>query len=165
MYTIKWQERSKEVANLFNPAFCCTVLTASVVGYSLESNLGMPFPVPYLVFPLIMHKKTRDALPKTTKSSLPAWLDANPQVQYSFFDNLLAMKPFVGESVLFGSRVNWLVYKNGSLHTTIKNSQITKYAGKQGEVHDCLLRAKMAGKWLSISGTTDTLLELFGVRL
>ena len=161
-----WQERSKDVANLFNPPFCCMILTSSIVGFKTGQELGMPFPIAYLIFPLIFHKNTREALPLSSKTSLAAWIEENPNTKFKFFDNLMALKPFVGEAILFGSKLNWLSYENGFINTTITNNQVTNiaYNKSDGEVRDCILRARVVGKWLSNSGTTETVMELFGVK-
>lgn len=34
----------------------------------------------------------------------------------------------------------------------------------EGEVRECILRARVVGKWLSNSGTTETIMGLFGVK-
>ena len=166
MYSKIWQERSKEVTNLFNPPFCCTILAASIVGYRTNHQQGMPFSIVYLIFPLIFHKNTREALPLSTRTSLPAWIEENPTIKFRFFDNLMALKPFVGDAILFGSKFGWLSFENGFINTIIKDNQVRNIAYNKcdGEVRECVLRARVVGKWLSKSGTTETVMGLFGVK-
>ena len=150
----------------FNPPFCCTILTASVVGYKIGNNHGMPFSIAYLIFPLVLHRYTREALPISSKTSLAAWIEENPTIKFKFFDNLISLKPFVGEAILFGTKFGWLSYENGFINTDRKNNQINNIAFNKsdGEVRECILRARVIGKWLSNSGTTETIMGLFGVK-
>lgn len=87
----------------FNPPFCCTLLTSSVVGYKTNHNQGMPFSIADFTFLLVLHKKTREALPISSKTSLAAWIEENPNIKFKFFDNLLSFKAFCrrGNSLWF----------------------------------------------------------------
>ncbi len=136
------------------------------MGYKTNHNQGMPFSIAYLIFPLVLHKKTREALPISSKTSLAAWIEENPNIKFKFFDNLLSLKPFVGEAILFGSNHGWLSYETGFITTARKDNQITNIAfnKSEGEVRECILRARVVGKWLSNSGTTETIMGLFGVK-
>lgn len=166
MFNQVWSKRPKEVANLFNPAFCCTILTASIVGYRNYAKTGLPFPLAFLIFPLVLHKRTRDVLPITSKTSLAVWIDENPEVKFLYNENVTTMKPFVGEAILFGSKYHWISYNNGLFESTLKDSQITSIASRSnGEVHDCILKARVVGKWLANSGTPETIMGLLGVKL
>jgi hypothetical protein len=58
-----WTERSNEVAYLLNPAFCCAMLTSSVLDYTSIKSEGMDYPLVFMVLPIILHAPTRKALP------------------------------------------------------------------------------------------------------
>ena len=60
---IAWAERPTEVANLLNPAFTGAALRMAVSGYLREANVGMPFELAFLVFPIALHEATRSRLP------------------------------------------------------------------------------------------------------
>ena len=161
-----WKERPKEVANIFNPPFCCTILTSSIVGYKVINNQGMPFLISYLIFPLVLHKKTRLTLPANTRTSLAAWVENNPKIKFYFYENLLALKPFTGEALLFGTHEKWLSYEKGYINSCIKDTKITNVAKNwsDGEVRDCILKARIVGKWLAKSGSIETIMGLLGVK-
>jgi hypothetical protein len=164
MVSENWQERPREVFTLFNPAFCCTILAASIVGYQSSQNSGMPLPLAYLVFPLVFHKNTRELLPLSSRTALAGWIEENPTIKICYYDHLLALKPFVGEAIVFGAHQEWLSYADGILSTKIKDSQVTTIASRiEGEVHECILKARMVGKWFSNSGTPETIMDLLGV--
>lgn len=165
MVSENWQKRPREILNLFNPAFCCTVLVASVVGYQGSQNPGMPLPLAYLIFPFVFHKKTRELLPFSSRTALAGWIEENPTIKIGYYEHLLTLKSFVGEAIIFGDHQEWLSYNAGILSTTIKDSQVITIASKiEGEVHECILKARMVGKWFSNSGTPETIMDLLGVR-
>jgi Family of unknown function (DUF6521) len=47
----RWTGRPREEANLLNPAFCCTALTSSIVGYMGVDAEGMPYPLAFMILP------------------------------------------------------------------------------------------------------------------
>lgn len=165
MVSMNWQDRPKEILHLFNPAFCCTVLVASVVGYQNNNRFIMPFQLAYLIYPLIFHKNTRNLLPASSRTALAGWVEENPIHKVGYYENLMALKPFVGEAIVFGSHHRWLSYNNGMILTNIKDSQITTISTKsEGEVRECILKARMVGRWFSNAGTPETVLDLLGVK-
>ena len=47
-----WEDRSKIVANLLNPAFCGEILRRAIVSYNEnEENMLFPFSLLYLILP------------------------------------------------------------------------------------------------------------------
>ena len=53
-----WEDRSKIVANLLNPAFCGEILRRAIVSYNEnEENMLFPFSLLYLILPIILLKK------------------------------------------------------------------------------------------------------------
>ena len=55
----KWDMRTHEVAYLLNPAFCGRILYSTIKTYNEILNRAFPFPLIYLVLPLVLHKQTR----------------------------------------------------------------------------------------------------------
>ncbi|WP_442969853.1 three component ABC system middle component [Roseburia sp. AM23-20] len=50
--------RTHEVAFLLNPAFCGRILYSTIRTYNEKTNRAFPFPLIYLVLPLVLHKET-----------------------------------------------------------------------------------------------------------
>jgi hypothetical protein len=161
-----WSKRSKEVANLFNPPFCCATLTASVVSYSQENgNSGMPFPIAFIGLPVIFHKQTRKIIPINTRTSLAAWLEENPSVRIQFYERVITIKPFVREAILFGIQNNWLSIKSGNIFSSLNNSQIKTLLQKtDGEARECIMKARLLGKWFALAGSPEAIMALWEVR-
>jgi hypothetical protein len=160
-----WTSRSKEAAYLFNPAFSCAILTATIVNYSLKDNLGMPFPLAFITLPVILHKQTRAVLPFNTRTSLAAWLEEKPLVRVQFYDRAVTLKPFVREAILFGTTQNWLTIEAGRLTSSLSEAKVTKFLKEtKGEARDCILRARLFGKWLALAGSAETIMALWEIR-
>ncbi|MDK2982078.1 MAG: hypothetical protein PWQ55_2425 [Chloroflexota bacterium] len=160
------QERPDEIAYIFNPPFCCTVLTSSIVGFKHICHIGMPYPTIYLILPLILHKETRKKLPRNSRTNLAAWVETNPDAKFFLLRNILSLKQITNEALLFGANKNWIFFKSGNILTDISNPKISSIAGRwnDGEVRDCILKARLVGTWLAKAGSTETIMGLLGVR-
>src|ERR1039457_6981771 len=55
-----WNDRPPEIAHLFNPAFCALLIREGVLGFVEVSPGGMPYPLVFLLLPIVLHKATRD---------------------------------------------------------------------------------------------------------
>jgi hypothetical protein len=161
-----WDKRPVEVANLLNPAFCCLVMTSSIVGYSSNGKKGMELPLLFIVLPIILQKKTRDKLPRTSRTSLASWINDNQLLRLSLQERVIHLKPFVEESILFGLFHNWLfLNESGILETKINDNDINRLLRKfESETKECVQRSKLVGKWFAKSGSTETVMALWGVR-
>jgi hypothetical protein len=125
----------------------------------------MPFSLAFIVMPVILHKQTRDSLPFNTRTSLAAWLEEKPIARIQFYERAMSLKPFVREAILFGLVNYWLTVDSGRLKsnlsdTTFKNS--LKHL--DGEARECVLRARLVGKWFSAAGSAETVMSLWEVR-
>ena len=74
--------RSQEVAFLLNPAFCGRVLYSTIKVYKEKKNKAFPFPLIYLVLPLVLHKETRIHI--NSKTKLQLWVQRYPQFLIDF---------------------------------------------------------------------------------
>lgn len=54
-----WNKRTREVAYLLNPAFCGRMLYSAINAYSIKTKRAFPFPLVYLVLPLVLHKENK----------------------------------------------------------------------------------------------------------
>ena len=65
-----WISRVVEEANLFNPAFCATLMAKTVDEYQKKAQHHFPFSLAFLVLPVVLHRATRESLPGSTITSL-----------------------------------------------------------------------------------------------
>lgn len=163
----EWSKRSKEAAYLFNPSFCCSLLSTSVFAYSKIKSEGMPFVLSFIILPILLNDKSCHNLPKTPKTSLATWLEDNMNARLSLQEMIIPLKPFVQESILFGVSHEWLdINQFGDLKTSLEKKDINKLLNKQfeGETRQILMKSRFLGNWFALSGTTETIMALWGVR-
>jgi hypothetical protein len=161
-----WIERPREEATLLNPAFCALILTLAVGDHEKESNSGMPFVFAFLLLPIILHKPTRDALPKSTQKVFSTWLEEHEDIRATFPERVLSLRAFVREAVLFAATHGCLVIADdGTLRIGKKPRGILPYTkSATDEVRECLHKAQFVGRWLSSAGPASTVMALWGIR-
>lgn len=161
-----WTKRPIEEANLLNPAFCCISLSSSMVGYKDINGTGMPYPLAFMVLPIVLHKATRESLPRGTRTSMVTWLQEHTEAKLQFIDRVIALRPHTREALLFGSAHGWLVLQGeGVLQTMLTDTDADRFVRQlNDEARECARRARFVGKWLASAGTTQTVMTLWGIR-
>src|SRR5262249_804766 len=97
-----WSDRVIEEANLFNPAFCATLLVKAVEEFSKKASSAFPFALAFLILPIVLHRSTREALPGSTITSLLPWLQENRQHLVEFPMRVKRLRAITQEAILFG---------------------------------------------------------------
>ena len=161
-----WLERPIEEANLLNPAFCCVVLSSSIVGFGSIDAAGMPYPLAFMVLPIVLHRATRERLPRDTRTTLAAWLQEHAEAKVQFGDRLVALKPHTQEAILFGCLHDWLVLlQGGRLQTAVDESGADRFVRRiADEARECVMRAQFVGKWFASCGAAQTVMALWGIK-
>ena len=159
-----WRERPSEVAHLFNPAFCATLLGCAARGFAGGRNVGLPWLLAFLVVPLVLHKATRDVAPKMKATKFQTWVERNPSILVDFAERARHMVPHVREGIMFGVSTSLLVWKeDGSL---LAGSALPKkeQPTDSEEVRDCIRKARAMGSVLANAGAEHTVFALLGVQ-
>lgn len=164
-----WDQRPAEEANLLNPAFCCVILTSAVVGYMDIDKAGMPYLLSFIVLPIVLHKETRELLPRTIRTSMGTWLQENMSVRILFAERAISLKPYTHEAIMFALFHGWLsINAKGKLQSTKNDTDVNRFLRKlddgTGEVRDCIQRGRFVGKWFASAGSLQTVMTLWGVR-
>lgn len=158
-----WEERPIEVANLLNPAFCALLLRDATADYQGRTLEGLPFPLAFLVLPIVLHKPTRDALPSTTNSLFHSWLQDNTLLQLEVSRLVLRLRPYSREAILFGLQHNMLrISDDGNLLSA--TDRIRNPFPNESEPAECRARAAFIGRWFRKSGNITQLLAMWGLR-
>jgi hypothetical protein len=162
----RWSDRSSEEAALLNPALFAVIMVHAARSYHAEVGRGLPFALAFLVPPVVLVKPTRERLPRQTRTSLPAWLEENPEVRLRFADTAAAMAPLVREGLVFGCSHGVLALDGGTVVVagSLKRGAQAVLQTTTDEVQDVISRATFVGKWYALAGTTETVMALWGVR-
>ncbi len=164
-----WSERQAEVANLLNPAFCGFLLREAVSSYVSEAGEGMPLSLCFLVLPFVLHSPTREALPSSIRTTLLAWLQANPEVRLEFAFRVRSITPFTREALRFLIIRELISTDGGILRVGTGNLNNarglqTRITSATEEIADCVVRARFLGRWLALAPDEVTVYNFLGVQ-
>jgi hypothetical protein len=161
-----WTERATEEARLFNPAFCAMLIGKVCHEYSKKGSGHLAYPLSFLVLPIVLHPRTREALPHSTVTSLLSWTHEHRADLASFGDHARTLTPYTREAIMFGLANGILLLdETGGLRTgsAYQNPTEKKTEDFTSEVKDCLSRAGFVGRWFSGAGTPATIFSALGV--
>jgi len=162
-----WDQRPREEANLFNPAFCAVVLSEFVKEFQKAKGSACPYALLFCVLPLSLHGKTRRVLPSTTLTSLYSWRERNPEVLVGFAERARSLRPVVQEALRFALHRTALAFADdgGVVLGARPLSVGKKFEDRITEdARDCVNTARMLGRWLAKAGTTSTIMAAWGVK-
>lgn len=161
-----WADRSHEERALLNPGFCASLLWHAASGYSSNGDGALSFEESFLVLPFVLHRETRETLPRSSRTSLTVWLDENPLARGRVVSRARLLVPFTKEALTFGG-VHGLIRLDGGrllAGTTWKRAVNRTLTESSDEVKGCAKRATFIGKWFAQTGSAATVLALIGVR-
>lgn len=160
-----WSNRVVEEANLFNPAYCATLLAVATKDYAKKADRPLPFALSFLILPISMHEKTREELPHSTITALLPWLQEHKKVLVGFSQRVSALMPATQEAIMFGIRQGILALEGPALNTTSKYKAPTPARTEMfmKETTDTVEAAAFLGRWFANAGTTSTIYAAWGV--
>lgn len=163
---IAWETRSHEERALLNPAFCANLLWHAAKGRASSGLEPLTIEEAFLVLPLVLPTATRECLPSTLKTSLPAWLENNPIEQRRVASRCQALVPFTRTALTFGGTHGFLRFEGHRLRAAADWSKAVRQAIQKAsaEVRTCAAKAEFVGKWFANAGNSTTVLALIGVR-
>ena len=120
-----WNMRTHEVAFLLNPAFCGRVLYLTIKTYNDKTCRAFPFPLIYLILPLVLHKETRINI--NSRTQLQLWIQRYPQLLINFPQRARELVPITNESVEFLLQTGKvLLTPNGELEISPASKTLSK---------------------------------------
>lgn len=147
-----------------NPAFNGVLTTIAASGYLESASVPMPFAMAFLVQPVVLHRSTREALPRDTRTSMHTWLQTHPEVLVEFALRARAFVPIVREGVLFALSHGALALgADGTLAPKLPTVPETSSTADM-DLAVCLKRAGFLGRWFARAGTPATVFDSWGVR-
>ena len=159
----EWTYRNPIVANLFNPAFCGEAIRRTIKSYNDNSKESFPFALSFLILPLLLHKRTRERMPKSTASYLFAWVENNDDLFYNFSQRAKDMVPFTKESIMFLLQNKHIdVDQSGGLNFVNKRQK--RIQGDDLEEFDMIMKnTNMLGKWLAKNSNVNSIYSFFRI--
>ncbi len=163
---IHYSNRSHEEQALLNPGFCANILWHAARGYTGEKQEAISFEECFLILPLVLHRETRESLPRTIRTSLPVWLQEYPLSRNKIASRARMLAPFTKEAITFGGMHDFFKIENGKLFADNNWKRVVKRIMKDSsdEVNECAKKADFVGKWFAQIDDASTVLALIGVR-
>jgi hypothetical protein len=162
----QWTDRPAEERALLNPSFCSGLLWQAAVGHENTVHAPLPFDISFLVLPIVLHRETRESLPRVVRTSLAVWIDDNPLARLRVADRARMLARFTKEAMMFGGLYGLFELKGGAIAANLewKKRIDDDLKDSSDEVRACAKRAEFVGKWLASSGTPGTVMAILGVR-
>jgi hypothetical protein len=157
-----WDNRPKEIAYLLNPSFCGEILYHTIKEYAVKTSNPLPYPLLFLVLPIVLHRNTRSKINRERK--LHTWLQDNPEVKIGYASRAKQLVPITKEAINFLLQVEAIDIDENAGVTIISHKRHKKANTCSEEVEDCYKKAKIFGRWLANSGTTATTYIMWGVK-
>jgi hypothetical protein len=140
-----------------NPALVAAVVASSAHGFESSAKRPMIWPMAFLITPLVLHRPTRQALPKTTATHLSTWVSTHALLRAGFPARAKTLAPTVREGLRFGLRHGVLAPEGGALRGSIGPA-----AGSELAV--LLKSAQLVGRWLGKTDQPATAFAILGVE-
>lgn len=158
-----WNQRPREIRNLFNPAFCGLVLARGIEGFTEEVSRPMPFSLTLLILPLCLHKRTREQIKEANRAYLTTILQEHPEIRVDLAKRARALVPYTMEA--FGylmasgaievDDTGGIAVRSATVRRTISGSQDSK---------DCQSVARSLGRKLALINDRATIYTTLGIR-
>jgi hypothetical protein len=148
---------------MLNPALLAAIAASAAIRFHDAGKTSMPWPYSFIVAPLVLHRGTRDALPRTTRTHWSTWVADHPVEHAGFARRALSLKESVQEGIRFGLRNGMLrVDEQGGLHASLASGKGHTLA-RDSEIQRIVARAGFVGKWLTKIDQPATVFVLLGV--
>lgn len=148
---------------MLNPALLATVTAAAAIEYQRADGEPMAWPLAFLVAPLVVHRGTREALPRDTRTHLGNWVNQNPVIHAGIAPRAQSLADPVREGLRFGLAHSVLsVDAQGRLTGALADGP--KAGPKRNtEVDQMIAKAGLVGKWLAKIDQPATAFAVLGV--
>jgi hypothetical protein len=83
------------------PGFLRALIRGGVLGFMEVSPGGMPYPLVFLLLPIVLHKATRESLPGTVATKMHPWIQQHQGARVGFSERCAAVAAYTRESILF----------------------------------------------------------------
>jgi hypothetical protein len=161
---ISWHRRPVEIANLLNPAFCGEIIRRSAQAYQEISSKAFPYPLAFLILPIVLHKRTRELIAMKRRKLLHVWLEDNPEVKIGFAERAAEFVPLTKEALIFMLQMNVMTIETNAMLKILPFKKVTVQGLENQEIADCYRQAEFVGRWFARGGTIETIYIMWGVR-
>lgn len=158
-----WNERTREVAYLLNPAFCGRLLYATIKEYERKTQHAFPFPLVYLVLPLVLHKQTRTRI--SSRTQLLQWIQTNQHLLIGFARRTKELVVITNEALELLLQSGLIqITQNGELSIAKTQRPLSKTRFVDSEISECITKSEHVARLFASTGKVETIYIGLGVR-
>lgn len=159
------QKKSAEIENLLNPAFCGVVCVAIVEGYNSKSKTNIPFYLPYILLPIVLHLESRTAIPSTSVTKFHLWIQGHDHLRIGFVERTRNLEQFVSEGMRF-LHGQGLIEIDDEANIILTNTAFkNKVLSKSQAISEYVKKAKIIGSMCGKTNSGTAVLAMLGIRL
>jgi len=159
-----WHERPPEEASNFNPAFCGEMIYRASAEYYRVREMPFSLALTFLVVPIILHKPTRDQLPRRADTMFVAWAADHKHLLVGLPDRAARLMPVSREAVLF-------LLQNGIMRLQrsgiVSGEKPIRSSAAPSVVTDDTREARrsagLLGRWFANQGQPASVMQMLGV--
>lgn len=159
-----WARRSPAVAAMLNPALIAAILVAATEEYVRLRDESLPAAHAFLIPPLVLHRATREELPRSVTSHWPKWVADHPVLVAGFPARAVALREYVREGLRFAVRYGALSIDVVGGLTPAHSPAPSRRPSAQGDVRQVIAASQRVGRWLTKLDLPATAFALLGVR-
>ena len=150
-----WENRSKEIAYLLNPAYCGKILYSSIKKYNETSQRGdFPFALIYLILPLMLYPQVPEKI--NAKSRFSKFVTDNPELFINFGKRASSLTTITNEAIEFLMSGKLVVFNEDATLSCFESLKIPN--------DDLIKRSSALGKMLASAGSTNVIYLMLGVK-
>lgn len=123
-----------------------------------------PYPLAFLVLPIVLHKWTRESIAPNTREQMHVWLQAHQDMRVGFADRARQMVPHTKEALSFMFQVNALAVNNSAELGLVRGQQRRVDGQDNGEIADCYRKSAILGRWFARAGSAANIYTMWGVK-
>jgi len=158
---LAWDQRPLEERVSYNPAFLALLLREAAAGYGEETQRPLPLPLAFLVLPLVLHRPTRESLPRTVATSMPVWLQEHQVLREGFAGRMGSISSAIREALVVGTGTGLFRLDDAALHVGAEPGRGRRATTETRAISS---RAHFAGRWLGRAGDVETIYYLWSVK-
>jgi hypothetical protein len=164
---VPWQDRPREEANLFNPAFCGALISEFANEFYKARKRGPHFLLAFCALPIALHPDTRRSLPYSIRTSMYSWIEQNPKVSVGFAQRAYNLVPYVQEAIRFALTHRGIDINELAEFTIGDNRVLFSRRFAQDltpETNDVIHATRLVGRWFAAAGSAAVILSSWGLR-
>lgn len=160
---LNWENRPIEVGNLLNPAFNSVLIFDVVSSYKKEKG-EFPYPLVFLILPILLHKATRESLPPNRKTKLHSWLTDKQHIRINFAERAKSLTSYTKEGILFGLQQKVISISKSGMLTSLQEKLQRYDWDKDSEVAKCRQKANLLGRLFADAGESIAIYARLGIQ-